>query len=140
MLVKVMEVIHYPADGSVWESTKIHNPTWKAIAAAIRRLDRDEWPFLWLHTGEPVDLDLSEGTLNLMGGRGEYAISFFNRGGETNYWDESRSDKLIRIWESDQGSIQPEKNLCKDLALVLRIAKHFAETGELYDEVAWKES
>jgi len=140
MPVKVMEVIHYPSDGSMWKSIQTRNPTLKAIDAAVRRLDRDEWPFLWLHTGEPADIDLLEGSLNVMGGRGEYAISFFKRGGETNYRDESRNDKLIRIWESDQGSIQSEKNLCSDLALVLRIAKHFAKTGKLYDGVGWKES
>ena len=139
MLVRVMEVIHYPPDGSKWDATQTRNPSWKAIAAAIGRLDRDEWPFLWLHTGEPTDIDLLEGSLNVMGGRGEYAVSFYKGGNETHYLDKSRGKKSVRIWESDQGSVQPEKNLCNDLALVLRIAKHFAKTGELSSGVDWEE-
>jgi hypothetical protein len=143
MPVKVLEAIHYPAsgrtaDGSGWEPLLTRDPTWAVIESAIRKLDRHEWPFLWLHTVEPVEWEMPENALNVMGGRGEYAISCYRDGDEMHYLDASRSDRAVRIWESDQGSVQAETNLCGDLARVLEIARHFAEAGELHPAVSWE--
>jgi len=52
--VQALEVIRYPPDGSDWRVIETYNPDWAAIETAIRRLDRDEWPFLWLLTAEPA--------------------------------------------------------------------------------------
>lgn len=144
MLIRVLEVIHYPpegvtAAGESWESIYRREPEWRTIETAIRQLDRDVYPFLWLHIDAPTEFDEPSHSLNVMGGRGEYAISAFRRGAILYYFDGKRDDSTIRIWESDQGSIVRRKDLCHDFALVLEIARYFAETGELYPHVNWCE-
>ena len=60
MRVMLLEAIHYPPDGADWRSIETPDPDWPAIEAAIRRLDRDEWPFLWLHTVPAVEGEMPE--------------------------------------------------------------------------------
>jgi hypothetical protein len=137
MLVKVLESIHYPPDGSSWRSLKTRDPDWPAIEEAIRRLDRDEWPFIWLHIEEPPENDMPNNMFCVMGGRGEYDLSLYRDGDEIHYWDRTRSDEVIRIWVSDQGSYKSYQNLCNDLPLVLEITRRFAESGALHPGVSW---
>lgn len=144
MLVEVLEVVHYPpggasASGSGWDAVEYRHPDWAAIETAVRRLDRNEYPFVWLHTAEPVDGDVPENALCIMGGRGEYSLFLSRDSGEVHYYDETRGDAPVRIWQSDQGSVTTERNLCNDLPTVLRVARHFAGTGELLPEVGWEE-
>ena len=108
------------------------------MEASIRRLDRDEWPYVWLHTAEPVDGDMPENGLCIMGGRGEYNVCLWKGGDEIHYFDATRGRTPVRIWESDQGSIVPEKNLCNDQSRVMRIAARFAEAGELDPSAQWE--
>ena len=137
-LVRVLEVVHYPLPGSRWETLTHRDPSWQEIESAIGQLDRDVYPYLWLHLAEPIEGEMPENALCVMGGRGEYAIFQSLAGHAAYYRDDRRGDAVVQIWESDQGSSQPESSLCNDLALVLAIAKHFAETGELYPGVAWE--
>ena len=139
MRVVLLDQMHYPPDGSHWHTIETPKPTWPAIESAIRRLDRDEWPYVWLHTTEPVEGEMPENGLCIMGGRGEYSLFLWKDGRETHYLDESRGETPIRIWESDQGSVQREKDLCNDLVLVLTIARHFAESAELHAGARWEE-
>jgi hypothetical protein len=126
MRVVLLEVVHYPPDGSHWHAVETPDPDWPAIEAAVRRLDRDEWPFLWLHTVPPVEGEMPENGLCVMGGRGEYSLFLSGDGGEVHYEDASRGSTQVRIWESDQGSEVEERSLCNDLGRVLAIARHFA--------------
>jgi hypothetical protein len=73
----------------------------------------------------------------VMGGRGEYDLSLYRGGDEIHYWDGTRSDEVIRIWESDQGSSKSYQNLCNDLPLVLEITRRFAESREFHPGVCW---
>jgi hypothetical protein len=138
MHVILLEAIHYPPDGSTWRSLKTSNPDWTAIEEAVRRLDRDEWPFIWLHTEEPLEYDMPNNMFCVMGGRGEYNLALYGGGGEFHYRDNLRSDEVIRIWESDQGSYVSYNNLCNDLLLVMEITRRFVERGELHPDVAWE--
>jgi hypothetical protein len=113
-------------------------PRWTDIKTAVSRLDRDEWPFIWLHTEEPPKDDMPNNMFCVMGGRGEYDLCLYRDGDEIRYFDASRSDEDIRIWESDQGLWARHKNLCNDLSLVLEITRHFAETGELHPGFVWE--
>jgi hypothetical protein len=137
LVVQALEVIHYPPDGSRWRSIKTRNPDWAAIETAIRRLDRDEWPYLWLHTAEPVEWEMPENALSVMGGRGEYSLALCKDGDELHYMDESRAATTIRIWESDQGAWQPERFLCNDLDRVLFLVQYFTERAELHPDARW---
>jgi hypothetical protein len=142
MRVKELEVIVYPEAGDDWHSEVTTDPTWPQIEAAIRRLDRAEYPFLHLYLPRPErasDLWM----LDVIGGKGEYGLS-----GHDGRWhdrwrfrDPSRPNgpELIDIWVTDQGAAFEETYLCNDLSLVLRVCKHFAELGQLDTSVVWEE-
>ncbi|CAN5909341.1 hypothetical protein BH23PLA1_BH23PLA1_29170 [soil metagenome] len=145
MAILVLEAFHYPNPPEEpgrprfgWHSILTRHPEWTDIEAAIRRLDRDEWPLLWLHTEEPPEADFPNNMFCIMGGRGEYELSLDRDGDEIRCLDPTRSDEVIPIWESDQGSSRFLKNLCNDLPLVLEIIRRFAEQEELHPEVAWE--
>ena len=136
----VLEVIRYPPD-SEWKSTEIDNPRWEDIEESVRQLDRDEWPFLFLHTSSPVEGEMPENGLCIMGGRGEYSVYLTDEAGtEIRFEDTSRDDEPIQVWESDQGSIRPRNRLCNDVDIVLAIAKFFSEEAKLHPDFSWRES
>lgn len=139
MRVSLLEVMHYPSGGAHWHTVETPEPDWPAIEAAVRRLDRGEWPFLWLHTVQPVEGEMPENGLCVMGGRGEYSLFLSKDGGETHYEDGNRSRSPVRIWESDQGSVTEERALCNDIERVLVIARYFVERAELHPDSAWVE-
>ena len=139
MVVILLEAIHYPPRED-WHSIKTESPKWRDIKSAISRLDRDEWPFVWLHTELPIEFEMPENMLCVMGGRGEYAITLYRNGDEIDFFDSSRKNEreIIRIWESDQGSERWPKNLCNDLALTHSLVKTFCQTGELDSNYRWQ--
>jgi hypothetical protein len=139
MRVVLLEVTHYPPPGSSWHVIETPDPDWPTIDAAVRQLDRNEWPFVWLHTLPPVEGEMPIHGLCVMGGRGEYALFQSEDGGEVRYDDAGRGRATVRIWESDQGSVVEERSLCNDLGRVLAIARHFAERAELHPSAAWVE-
>jgi hypothetical protein len=137
--VRNLVSIHYPPAGWRWEAIDTPGPTWPDIEQAIRRLDRKEWPIIHLHTCEHVPGREPENMLSVIGGRGEYSLLFMPKTGpEVHYCDESRGDAVIRVWESDQGSLVIERHLCNQLSKVLSIVKHFFENGELDPSVRWE--
>jgi hypothetical protein len=77
--------------------------------------------------------------MNVMGGRGEYALSISQPGQVFYYRDPKRGNEVIRIWESDQGSSLPEVSLCHGLEVAVRIAKHFSETATPDPSAEWRE-
>jgi len=140
MWVKVLAAMHYPPGDSPWHWVQTPNPDWPAIEAAIRRLDRNEWPFVWLHKDEPLEDEPPLGGLCIMGGRGEYNL--FSWRGDTPalyYTDTSRSGKWVRIWESDQGSEEGERFLCSDIGRVLAMICFFIDRGEMDPSAVWVE-
>ena len=121
-------------------ASKIASPgQFTNIEEAIRRLDRDEWPYLWLHTEPPPDDDFPNNLFQVMGGRGEYAMTLYKDGDEIHYLDRSRRTEgdLVEIWESDQGSDRGCKELCNDISRVLEITRRFCDSGELEPTVTW---
>lgn len=139
MWVVLLEVMHYPPNNSHWHAIETPYPDWPAIEAAIRQLDRDEWPFVWLHTVAPLEGEMPENGLCVMGGRGEYSLFLSKDGGEIHFEEASRGRAPVRIWESDQGSVVEERSLCHDLGRVLSIARYFAERAELHPSASWAE-
>lgn len=126
------------ASSSEHEPEFLPDPFWADIEAAIRRLDRDEYPYVWLHLTNPINAGEPRG-LNVMGGRGEYALSISLPGQLVYYHDPKRGDVVIQIWESDQGSALPETSLCNDTERVIAIARHFADTGRPHPGYEWRE-
>lgn len=139
MRAKWLEAMRYPPGEAPWHSIMTPEPDWPAIEAAIRRLDRDEWPWVSLHTNAPIEDEVPENGLCIMGGRGEYRL-FLTRGGKIiEYHDAARSHKRIRYWESDQGDDAQERDLCNDFGRVLAIARYFVEQAELDPGATWVE-
>ncbi len=141
MSILVLEAFHYPNPGNPrfgWQSIQTRQPNWLDIETAIRRLDRDEWPFLWLHTEEPPEADFPNNMFCVMGGRGEYDLCLYRDEHEIHYQNANRNDEIIPIWESDQGLDACLKNLCNDLPLVLELTRWFVDREELHSGVTWK--
>jgi hypothetical protein len=142
MLVRLLEVVHYPASGvtktgSAWETLAYSNPDWEAIVSSIDQLDRNVYPMIWLQIGRHAEWDEPELALNVLGGSGEFALCIFRKGHHIYFRDLSRGKNTIEIWESDQGSNAQEKELCNDRDVVLKVVRHFAETGEPDPSVKW---
>ena len=139
MRVLKLEAIWYPPDGSRWQSLVTPDPDWPSIEAAVRRLDRGEWPFVWLHTRPESDADPLGGIFAVMGGRGEYDLCWNKDDGEWRYYDPARINEpgAIRIWESDQGAWLRPDQLCNDLDTALRVARYFVEHLALDPSVEW---
>jgi hypothetical protein len=144
--VRVLQAIRYPegdashltASPPEAEAVEQVDPSWEDIERAIRRLDRREYPYVWLCVCAPISGEEPLG-LNIMGGRGEYAVSISLPGQLVYFADGSRSGNLVRIWETDQGSTLPESSLCGDTDRVLSIARYFTETGKPDPSEKWVE-
>ncbi|QDU18156.1 hypothetical protein [Urbifossiella limnaea] len=141
MLAVELEVIVYPGAGTGWHREVTAAPTWPQIEAAVRRLDRAEYPFLNIVLPR-AEREADLWVLNVIGGQGEYGLSG-NDGRWRERWrfrDPTRpcGQDLIDIWITDQGASFEEAYLCNDLAVVLRVCRHFAETGQLDEGVAWE--
>jgi hypothetical protein len=141
MLITRLEVIVYPQPGYRWHEELMDDPNWPEIEAAIRRLDRHEYPFLHLYLAPGKGSVVRH--LNIIGGKGEYGLTGFDDSDHERFRfrDLSRSNgpDRIEIWTSDQGAAFQETYLCNDLAVVLKVVKHFAETGNLDASVIWEE-
>jgi hypothetical protein len=142
MLVRLLEVVHYSPsgltqNGTRWEIIASPNPDWEEIVAAIDRLDRNVFPMVWLQIGEHVEWDEPQLALNVLGGRGEFALCIFHKGHHIYFRDLSRGKNVIQIWESDQGSQAQERELRNDRTTLLHIVRHFAETGAPYPGAQW---
>jgi hypothetical protein len=137
MKVGLLQVTIYQDDGWTWRTERFRNPRWDDIDAAIRRLDRFHYPFVWLFR----DADIEEDALpefSVMGGKGEFYMDSYADGFGYHYCDPSRGDDLIEIWESDQGYTPEKKYCCPSLDIVLRVTHYFAEHGALDPSVLWQ--
>ena len=140
MRVRVLAAMHYPPGETPWHWVETLDPDWPAIDAAIRRLDRNEWPFVWLHLAPPIEDEPPEGGLCITGGRGEYSLLSPRGDRFLRYRDTTRSQTWVRIWESDQGSEERERSLCNDIGRVLAIARYLADRAELDPSATWVET
>lgn len=137
MAVTFLEVFHYPP-GEDWRSVKIENPDLEQIELSIDRLDRKEWPFVWLHTESPIEGEMPNNMLCVMGGRDEYSLVLTLDGDEIEFTDPSRNQNTVRIWESDQGAERSSSQLCNDKIVVLQIVKLFCESNKLDTRFEWR--
>ena len=137
MRVRRLETVRYPPDGSHYQSESVRPPAWQEIEAAIRRLDHHEFPQAFLFLDED---DYETNCLWICGGpRGYHLNASF--GSALKPWHEylepTQGDQEIDVWTSDQGFSAPDRNVCHDLDLVLRIARFFADCGHLAPFVRW---
>jgi hypothetical protein len=137
MKVHLLHVTIYDAAGWKWRTERIRNPSWDDIELAIRCLDRFCYPFIWLWQDPDIDDDAIP-EFNVMGGDGEYTMDYGPEGTELRYYDPTRGDEEIKVWQSDQGYVSQAKYCCSSLDIVLRVTRYFAEHGTLDPGVLWQ--
>jgi hypothetical protein len=140
MLIRCLTFVVYGETGWGYHLEKIPNPTWDEIVAAIHRLEKFRYPWLWLFTGDE-DEDPNVDCLTIMGGKGVYwlAVTTPNTN-QLRLFDPNKGTHEIEVWTSDQGYADEERHVTCDIDLVLRVAKHFGETGEPLPEASWEAS
>jgi hypothetical protein len=126
-----LTIVHYPPH-EPYRCLEVRSPAWEDVAAAIRKMDDNEYPIVQL-SWEDVDSCFDdESSLNIVGGSGVgFALS------EMNGWrfdDPKGSDEDVRLWQSDQGYFCKRRNLIAEIDVVLELARIYFETGS-YDEV-----
>lgn len=139
--VKFLRAEVYGPDGWNPRPERIRNPSWHQIEQAILRLDRFRYPWVWLFLTEaetkPDEEELQE-CLTIMGGREAYFLEL--NAGEHDQLTLLYPDapqETVEVWESDQGMSVSAREVTADIDLVLRVAKHFAATGEPLPDAPW---
>jgi hypothetical protein len=143
MHAKVLDLTEHPPDGTHWRNSKTQLPAWPQIEAAIRRLDRFRFPFLFLWPSEDHNKHFVDGdceVFEVMGGEGVYWLAgSFDGYFQRRYVNPEGGDEDVLVWTSDQGFGDAERHICRDIEVVLRVARYYAENGEFDPTVCWEE-
>lgn len=135
MLIKRLDVPHYH-DAWNWEMEVVSAPGWEQIEAAIRRLDRFHYPWVWLRLTEDEG---NTDCLTVMGGSGAYWVALTaGEHDQLRLFDPEKSSRDVELWTSDQGYSDHEFHVTDDIALILEVARHFAETGRPLPSTDWE--
>ena len=138
MAVRCLSFVEYGETGWGWHLEKIRNPTWDDILVSVHRLDKFRYPWVWLFIGDN-DEDSTLDCLTIMGGDRIYWVALCaGKFDQLRLFDPNKSGKEVDLWTSDQGFSDYEFHTTNDIELVLRIAKHFGETGEPLQEATWE--
>ena len=136
MMVKYLDITTYAPDGSRYRTETVHDPSWPQIEASLRALDHHDRPFIFLGLEDNYH---ETDCLSVLGGPHGYAFTgTIGDGPWLQYVDPTQGDDEVAVWTSDQGFYPKARNVCFDLELVVRIAKHFSESGELAPFVRWE--
>jgi hypothetical protein len=138
MPVSCLTIVEYAETGRDWHLEKTFNPSWEVIVAAIDRLDKFRYPWVWLFIGDE-DEDASVDCLTIMGGEGVYWLGLTaGKYEQLRLFNPNKSTHEVQLWTSDQGFADQEMYVTYDRELVLRTARHFGETGEPLPEATWE--
>ena len=138
MSVRCLTIVIYDETGWDWHLEKTFNPSWDAIVAAIGRLDKFRYPWVWLFIGDE-DEDASVECLTIMGGDGVYWLALTaGKYEQLRLFDPNKGSREVQVWTSDQGFADEEMYVTYDKELVLRIAEYFGKTGEPFPEAQWE--
>lgn len=148
MLVRHLQTVVYDDKGWDWQEVHIAEPAWGQVEAAIRRLDRFRFPFVWLYL-KPVPLSDQ--------GRSPYpkkcSRDFEIVGGKRVYWMAGSVDGYfhrrylnptpngndeVRLWISDQGFADDDQFVCHDIRVALQAARYFCEHGGFDPSITWE--
>jgi hypothetical protein len=137
-MLRCLSFVVYDDSGWGWQSEKIANPTWDQVVTSIRRLDKFHYPSVLLFIGDN-DEDPTVDCLTIMGGEGVYWVALSaGKYDQLRLFDPDKGSKEVALWESDQGYSDHEFHVTYDIDLILRIARHFVETGEPLPQATWE--
>ena len=142
MHAKVLDVVEYPPDGSRRIASRLPLPTWSQIEAAIRRLDRFCFPFLFLWPTEDENKHFVDGdceVFEVMGGEGVYWLAGSSDGYfQRRFVNPDGGDEDVMVWTSDQGFGDAERHICRDIEVAVQSARYYAKTGGFDPSVLWE--
>ncbi len=140
MHAKVLDFVTYESHWE-WHDEQILLPNWSQIEEAIRRLDQFHYPFLHLWpTLDGTHHQLTEDCewLTLIGGNGEYWFAATIGGRWQNHFiNPSGGGEQVQLWSSDQGFAAPDKEVCRDVDVVLNAVRYYAEHGGYDPAIQW---
>lgn len=131
MTAHQLTIVHYPPRESC-RCVEIRSPDWEDVAAAIRKMDDNEYPIVQLSWEDVESCFDDESSFNIIGGSAAGFAIF-----EMNGWqfeDPDGSEEDVRLWHSDQGYFCKRRNIITDVDTVLTLTRVYFETGS-YDEV-----
>lgn len=142
MHAQVLDFVTYESQWK-WHSEQIRLPEWSQIEEAVRRLDKFHFPFLHLWpTLEGSKHELVEGveSFSVIGGNGEYWFAAtIGSHFENHFLNLNGGDQEVELWTSDQGLSVRDKDVCRDVDLVLRAVRYYAEKGGYDPTISWKD-
>ena len=130
-------ITRYESSTGPYRTEWIRNPKWQDVEHAIRALDRDLLPFVWMYHDPNPDPDNDLPDFDITGGDGAYYFAIRGDGYELTFTDESRGDEEVDVWISDQGASFPAFNVCPDVKIAIDAARSFYEDGSPCDSVPW---
>jgi hypothetical protein len=138
MPIRCLTAVHYDDTGWNWVLNKTPNPEWESVVTATRRLDKFQYPWIWLFIGDN-DEDSTLDCLTVVGGDGVYWVGL-SAGvhDQLRLFDPEKSNREVELWTSDQGFADYEFHTTNDIEIVLQIARHFAETGQPLPSATWE--
>lgn len=137
VIVRLLRITIYSESGRYWWSEDFHDPTWDVIETAIRRLDRFQYPFVWLFR----EVDAAEGEapdFTIIGGEGVFAIDCLADGTAYRYFDPTHGDDEIDVWLSDQGAAFAETFCCFSMSTALQATHFFCDHGLPDPHLIWQ--
>lgn len=141
MKARVLDYVEYPP-GEHWRIFKMPDPSWADIEAAIRRLDRHQFPslILWPSADETThELSGDYDAFEVMGGAGVWWLAgTFNGYYQRRLDFPGKGEQEVQLWTSDQGFADAERHVCRDLEAILRAVRYYAEFGEFDPSLPWE--
>ncbi|AWM37627.1 hypothetical protein C1280_11890 [Gemmata obscuriglobus] len=119
-------------------------PSWETIETAIRRLDRRTHPILILWPTEDEachEYDQFCERFEVSGGDGVYWLAGTHGGYlQRRFQDPAGGDRDVEIYGPliEQGFGDRERHICRDVELVVRAARYYAERGGFDPSVPWE--
>lgn len=118
-------------DASADEEEDVPNPSWQQIESAIRALDGKRRTMAVLSAGGEWHLAVGGGSSN------RYVVYMtFDNMSFLNLLSREKADRTVTLFVGGQDSLFPD-NTVVDIALALRAAKAFAETGQADPSCKW---
>ena len=121
-------------DESADEDDDVPDPSWQEIESAIRVLDGKKRTIVTLDAGGEWHLAVGGGSAN------RYVVYMtFDNMSFLNLLSREKADRTVTLFVGGQDSLFPD-NTVVDIALALRAAKAFAETGQADPSCKWSQA
>jgi hypothetical protein len=136
-----LEYAEYPPV-EMWHSVKVPGASPSEIEAAIRRLDGERFPFLYLWPHPDRSSRDFRGVLycfEVAGGPAGYWVAVTDevRAGRQFDYPE-RGERGVAVVPGDESFVYPARHVCQDVGTVIRAACHYAEHGGCEPSLPWE--